>query len=159
MVITRGICTINIVYHTQMDPIAEGKWWWWKIQTTNPPQKCQIFMWLVLTKKIVTWDNLWKRQLQGPDRCCLCHVVEGSVPHLFFWCPYFSQIWVDIEQGFHFHNHYPSANLQLNLSNWYSRHELKSFCSTPYLVLWGIWLARHATIFNIYKYLSFKLQK
>ncbi|XP_073355154.1 uncharacterized protein [Aegilops tauschii subsp. strangulata] len=51
----------------------------WK---ANVPQRIQIFLWLLVRNKLLTRDNLLKRQHVADPTCLLCNEAE-SVNHLF----------------------------------------------------------------------------
>jgi hypothetical protein len=55
----------------------------WK---TRLPHKIKVFMWLVMHKKILTKDNLFKKNWKGNLECIFCGFSE-SIDHLFFQCP------------------------------------------------------------------------
>ena len=42
----------------------------------------KVFEWLILHKKILTWENLKNRGFIGPSQCHLCEVQEESTDHL-----------------------------------------------------------------------------
>jgi hypothetical protein len=52
----------------------------WK---TKLPYKIKVFLWLVVRNKILTKDNLKKRNWHGLSDCCFCGHNE-SIEHLFF---------------------------------------------------------------------------
>jgi hypothetical protein len=56
------------------------------------PQKIKIFFWLVVRNKILTKDNLKKRNWNGFLECRFCGVDE-SIDHLFFHCPIAKYMW------------------------------------------------------------------
>jgi hypothetical protein len=55
------------IYAAKMEEmeVREKHWWWRKIWKLNSPLKTRIFLWLALTKKILTWDDGQKRKLIG----------------------------------------------------------------------------------------------
>jgi hypothetical protein len=55
----------------------------WK---TRLPHKIKAFLWLVMHKKILTKDNLFKKNWKGNLECTFCGFSE-SIDHLFFQCP------------------------------------------------------------------------
>jgi hypothetical protein len=61
----------------------------------NYPQwtKIKMFKWLILHKKILTWENLTKRGFNGPSRCHLCEIQEETTDHLLDECNYTTEIW------------------------------------------------------------------
>jgi hypothetical protein len=40
---------------------GENKWWWKSLGKMNNPLKTQIFMWLALSDKVLTWVDCKKR--------------------------------------------------------------------------------------------------
>jgi hypothetical protein len=56
------------------------------------PHKIKVFLWLVLRNKILTKDNLKKRNWQGSDGCVFCGLLE-SINHLFFDCLVARYVW------------------------------------------------------------------
>jgi hypothetical protein len=61
----------------------------WKL---NVPPGIQVFLWLVSNNKILTRDNLSKRQLVQDKRCLFCSDLE-SVEHLCFECDIIKMVW------------------------------------------------------------------
>jgi zinc-binding in reverse transcriptase len=56
------------------------------------PLKHKLFLWMLLNNKILTKDNLCKRNWTGDITCVFCSAPE-SVDHLFFKCPFISTFW------------------------------------------------------------------
>jgi hypothetical protein len=52
--------------------LKEPVWWWRKLWKIKSPAKTRLFMWNVLLNKVLTWDNLQKRNFFGPGWCPLC---------------------------------------------------------------------------------------
>ena len=64
----------------------------WK---TNVPQRIQIFLWLVVRNKLLTRDNLLKRQHVADTTCLFCNEAELAY-HLFFDCVVARELWREI---------------------------------------------------------------
>jgi hypothetical protein len=64
----------------------------WKIKV---PPKIHFFLWLLFHNKLLTRDNLVKRQNVDDLTCVFCN-EEESCQHLFFDCVVASKIWKDI---------------------------------------------------------------
>jgi len=62
----------------------------WKV---NTPLKIKGFLWLVVNRAILTWDNLKKKGWQGPSVCHFCMATEESIDHLFLGCAFSKEIW------------------------------------------------------------------
>jgi zinc-binding in reverse transcriptase len=56
------------------------------------PLKIQIFMCLVRKNKILTKENLLKKEWQGSSKCVFCPNFENA-DHLFVVCPFVKCIW------------------------------------------------------------------
>lgn len=50
-------------------------------------------MWVVYHKKILTWDKIRKRGVQGPSRCPLCEAQEETWEHLLNNYIFTSWLW------------------------------------------------------------------
>nr|CAD1826988.1 unnamed protein product [Ananas comosus var. bracteatus] len=48
--------------------------------------KVKVFCWLLLKKRLLTADNLVKRELTDNTKCMLCGLEEETVNHLFTQC-------------------------------------------------------------------------
>jgi hypothetical protein len=72
-----------------MDQVSVPYKFLWK---SKLPQKIKIFIWLVVRNKILTKDNLKKRNRKGSQECCFCGGDE-SINHLFFHYPITRYVW------------------------------------------------------------------
>jgi hypothetical protein len=67
------------------------------------PHKIKVFLWLVLKNKILTKDNLRKRNWQDSLDCVFCGLPE-SINHLFFQCSVSRFVWRIIQTALDFHS-------------------------------------------------------
>ena len=66
----------------------------WKNIWSNPHwMKIKMFIWLVVHRKILTWENLRKRGFVRPSKCHLCGLQEETTNHLLNMCEFTSSIW------------------------------------------------------------------
>jgi hypothetical protein len=80
-----------------------GEMEWWNkvlfkkyfcgIQNSDGLPKINIFCWIMVHGKLITTENLQKRETQGPSRCALCRVEEEMICHLFFECFFLKLVW------------------------------------------------------------------
>ena len=56
----------------------------WKVKATS---KVAFFTWTAVKGKILTLDNLGKRNICVVNRCCMCRNDWVSVDHLLLHCP------------------------------------------------------------------------
>ena len=52
------------------------------------PTKSQLFLWLVLKDKVLTWEMMRKRHKKGPGICILGQCSDESTTHLLLFCSY-----------------------------------------------------------------------
>jgi hypothetical protein len=62
----------------------------WKAQVEP---KCRFFAWTLLYKKILTANNLMKRNWPNDPTCKLCGIDPETPTHLCKDCPYAKQVW------------------------------------------------------------------
>jgi hypothetical protein len=63
---------------------------------TQAPSRAAFFSWSVALCKILTVDNLRKRNIIIVDRCCLCKRDVETVDHLLFHCDVASTLWIHV---------------------------------------------------------------
>jgi hypothetical protein len=63
----------------------------------NVPPRVHVFLWLMYHNKLLTRDNLCKRQEINDKTCLLCSEDE-SVHHLFFSCDIVKLLWREISE-------------------------------------------------------------
>lgn len=86
----KKVFSVNSLYKKKvMDQVSIPYKFLWK---SKLPQKIKIFIWLVVRNKILTKDNLKKRNCNGSLECCFCGVDE-SIDHLFFHCLIARYMW------------------------------------------------------------------
>jgi zinc-binding in reverse transcriptase len=66
----------------------------WKAKVTP---SCKIFFYLLLNNKLLTQDIMRKRNFDFKPRCVLCQNCPAeNVMHLFFLCPFATNVWVSV---------------------------------------------------------------
>lgn len=79
----------------------------WKIKV---PPRYLVFVWLAFNNKILTKDNLVKRQHLDDLTCLFCGEAE-SVQHLFFGCLVAKEVWKTDAEVFQFNSPCSMSNL------------------------------------------------
>lgn len=129
----------------------------WKIVwDTFATPKVNFFIWTVIHNKILTGDNLEKRNIAGPHRCAMCNNSSETVQHLLIGCSVAKDVWrfilMDLQITVPTFN--SAADLFASWRQLYPHHiPQKSFWSRiwtalPKYVCWQIWLSRNHLIFN-----------
>lgn len=120
----------------------------WNIRV---PPKIQGLLWLFSQNKIMTCDNLRKRGMAKPLECVHCKEIE-SVYHLFFECVVARQTWSIVESLFQV----SIVKFESVASLWLCDKKYLHLIVITYAVLWGLWNARNAIVFNRCSWISMK---
>jgi len=114
--------------------------------------KIKLFLWLVLQRKILTWDNIRRRGFLGPSRCQLCEAQEETIEHLLNNYPFTSRLWdsfavifqqSDRDMGCLFNT---LTKWRKNFSN--NQFHGSAWVLTPSFIIWNVWKERNNRIFN-----------
>ena len=108
------------------------------------PPKIHFFLWLVTHNKLLTRDNLAKRQNLNDLTCLFC-TEEESINHLFFDCVVAREIWSSVQflTGVDISPIYISYIAKLWPDKKFSVENVVNAS-----VLWAIWLVRNNSFFN-----------
>jgi hypothetical protein len=127
--------------------------------------KVNFFFWTLMHNKLLTKDNLEKRNIVGPHRCALCNNNLESAQHLFMDCIFAKEVWGLFLQDFHIT--IPSQNSVVDIFAAWSliypqRIPSKSFWRKiwtviPKYVYWQLWLTRNQLIFKEEKHSSLQV--
>ena len=71
----------------------------WKAHAEN---KCKVFTWILIHEKLLTADNLQKRDWPHQDHCALCNGPLETGLHLCLCCPFAKAVWNQILKWEHF---------------------------------------------------------
>uniref|UniRef100_A0A0A8Y3J5 Reverse transcriptase zinc-binding domain-containing protein n=1 Tax=Arundo donax TaxID=35708 RepID=A0A0A8Y3J5_ARUDO len=66
----------------------------WKL---NDPPRLHVFLWLLSKNRVLTRDNLAKRQFVNDKTCLFCS-EEDTVFHLFFGCVVSARMWNELSE-------------------------------------------------------------
>lgn len=64
-----------------------------KLLKFRVPLKSRIFIWLTVKNKILTKDNLYKRDWRKGDKKCQFCSNDETIQHFFFECPLIRMLW------------------------------------------------------------------
>ena len=82
----------------QFDSAPSG--FWHSLQKIKAPPRVTTFVWLALRKKILTMDNLRRRNMVVVNACPLCLADEETVDHLLLHCKMTKALWSSILNDF-----------------------------------------------------------
>ena len=71
----------------------QGNFPWKRVWKAKAPSRVAFFVWTAALGKILTMDNLRKRQLIILDWCCMCKSSGETVNHLLLHCPIAWELW------------------------------------------------------------------
>ena len=91
---------------------------WRKIWDPSFWPKVSTFLWLLCHNKILTWDNLRKKNFYGPSICPNYKKDEETIEHLMYLCPLAHRLWQKI--SFHCQKEGGSnGDITATMRNWY----------------------------------------
>jgi hypothetical protein len=122
--------------------IAEGSGFPWKsVWRTKSPPRAAFFVWSAALGKILTLDNLRKRQVVVINRCFMCKKDGESVDHLLLHCEVARALWCNILSQLGLSWVMPSSVLDL-CACWCSFGRTRSavvWKMVPICIFWTIW--------------------
>lgn len=101
-------------------------------------------------KKILTWDNLRKKDFTGPSRCNLCEKSEETRSHLLNECPFSNNIWNWAYLVFKDQDIFSILNTIENWRSCFSNKPLinKAWNILPGIIYWSLWKEQNVRIFR-----------
>ena len=95
--------------------------------------------------KILTWDNLNKRGIHGPNRCAICTREGESINHLFFSCPVIKRLW-NLFCPYFMDPTWVAYDFISAIKEWDKL--TGKFKSLPFFLVWEVWNGRNDLIFE-----------
>jgi hypothetical protein len=134
--------------------IAEGSGFPWKsVWRTKSPPRAAFFVWSATLEKILTLDNLRKRQVVVINKCYMCKKDGKSVDHLLLHCEVTHALWCNIFSQLGLSWVMPSSVLDL-CACWCSSGRTRSDVAwkmVPICIFWTIWRERNNRCFEYLK--------
>eukprot|EP00253_Pinus_taeda_P028396 PITA_28396 len=148
----RGSFTMKEAYQIKSQDSVPQDPIWGRIWTPGIWPKVSSFLWLFGHHKILTWDNLRKRNIHGPSICPNCQSQEEMLQHLLDSCPLANHLWE--KTGFRCQRKCRTSKDIINSMRLWHLSPYKSTLLNhlwriiPGLLLWTIWKERNKRIFK-----------
>eukprot|EP00253_Pinus_taeda_P015835 PITA_15835 len=148
----KGIFTTQEAYKLIIkDRVVKDKLWD-KIWNSSIWLKVSTFLWLLSHNRILTWDNLRKRNFSGPSICPNCKQEEETTLHLMQTCQLGRKLWEKItfwcqkEGRVH-------GDIKGTLRTWSQEPYQSKLLNTLWklilgLLMWNIWKERNRRLFK-----------
>jgi zinc-binding in reverse transcriptase len=115
----------------------------WKLHL---PNKIKIFLWLMMQNKLLTNENLQKRNWPCGASCVLCNsIMQETTDHIFLSCSFTRRTWNDILPNNH---QLPSSVIYLSRTLDAGRLANSGVAIKYAAVCWNIWKERNRRIFE-----------
>lgn len=129
--------------HQDSNPVT----WWKSVWFTYYIPTHFFLLCMIIKDRLLTRDKLLSWGLDVPSDCLLCDASRESRSHIYFSCPYSSQIFRGL---FCHHGFNPPSDL-LNTVNWIVRasslKKVKTICSLVLqAIVYEVWKERNAQI-------------
>jgi len=111
------------------------------------PLKLKCFAWLMLSNKIITWDNLCKRGFNGLGLCVLCYQNVESVHHIMNDYAFTCNIWQHVMKHCGISFNWQGSGLNSGIRRWMCLYP--AYKSMPLWICWQIRLYRNEMIFEM----------
>ena len=142
--------SVSNYYRVLLPSLAVG-FPWKAIWKPKAPSRVAFFLWTTSLGKILTVDNLRKRNIILVSWCCMCKKDGETIDHLFLHCSLAYDLWSFVFSLFGVHWVMPRKVLDL-LSCWQGsfRREQNSeiWAVIPHCLMWCLWRERNSRIFE-----------
>jgi hypothetical protein len=123
---------------------------WKSIWRTKAPPRVAFFVWSAALGKILTLDNLRKKNLVLVNRCGMCKKEEESIDHLLLHCESAQFLWSAFFRRFGLAWVMPRGVVDL-MHCWWSGGRPRSAVAwkmVPHCIMWCIWSERNERFFE-----------
>ncbi|XP_057770242.1 uncharacterized protein LOC130990061 [Salvia miltiorrhiza] len=125
-----------------------GKWIW----EGYIPVRRSILCWRVLHERLPTMDILIRQGLTAPNGCPICYLEAESISHIMWSCSKVRPLWIALLSWFGKEDFLNSLDIHSFLviawNTHFSAQVLAIWKAAILTLMWKIWDARNATIFE-----------
>jgi hypothetical protein len=143
---SQEVFSVNSFYKSLLSPTYRS-YPWKNVWKPLAPSKVNFFIWIVSLGKVLTLDNLQKRQLVLTDWCCMCKEAGESIDHLFLHCHTARELWDLVFSMFGLRWVMPCHVVDL-LACWTGQNRRSRsdaiWALIPHCLMWIIWRERNA---------------
>jgi len=138
-------------YYKVLSSPIQSSFPWKNIWKVNVPLRVAFFVWTVTLGKILTLNNLRKRNIIVMEWCFMCKTSGESIDHLFLHCMVATELWRTILQLFGVEWVTPGSVKDM-LGSWRgqkgNRTLIPIWHMAPLCLMWCIWRERNARCFE-----------
>ena len=143
-----GNANANLAYKFRMVELREVEPYFWYNELWNwqLPLKVELFVWIMLKQRILTWENLNKRGFSGTSRCILCGISEETMFHLFVECGFIKDIWQTISKDLNLVSPWEGFQMEDCFQKWLKKKDNGN--EIPCFICWDVWKHINLVIFE-----------
>jgi hypothetical protein len=146
----RNIFAVSSYYKMRVNPTpVDGPWK--SIWKSRVPPRVAFFVWTAALGKILTMDNLRKRNIIATEWCCMCKKSGESIVHLLLHCEVAVEVWNMVCQLFGVMWVMPGSLTEC-LGSWRAQKGIDTVLQTwrmaSLCVMWCLWRERNARSFE-----------
>jgi hypothetical protein len=119
----------------------QRNFWKWRL-----PLKVNLFFWLAIQNKILTWDNLQWKGKTGLSKCCLCGKMTENSKHIFIDYVFTRSVWEKSAKMLNCNFLWDNQSLMESMDNWVLNKNFSKRLSI--ITCWIIWKERNMTLFD-----------
>ncbi|KAF5457906.1 hypothetical protein F2P56_021979 [Juglans regia] len=146
----KGVFTVSSFYKV-LTQVPDSQFPWRKLWCNKAPLKASFFVWTAALGKILTTDNLRRRNIIIADWCCMCKRGGESVDHLLLHCEVARTIWDAVFNRIDLAWVMPETVMDA-LACWTSIRGMRQIKAVwkmiPNCILWCLWQERNERIFE-----------
>ncbi|GMP29024.1 hypothetical protein CsSME_00004313 [Camellia sinensis var. sinensis] len=146
---SKGLFSVSSYYGVLVVYVDAVSFPWKCVWVSGTPSKVAFFVWTATLGRILTIDNLIRREHILVNWCCLCCGDIESVDHLLVHCSVTSRLWMLIIPTFGL---VQLGSVLAVLQSWaggrVGRRRRKAWMIASHCLMWLIWLERNRHVFQ-----------